>query len=112
MEPYATAAQPGPLNGNRPPVNNGGNASFFNQYKTQILYGVAIVVVIVIAMMMFRRKRSSFYTEGGKNKKNTGEVKTLKTDNKKTMGREIETKPVKVVGPSPKTPKVPTAKKM
>jgi hypothetical protein len=43
MEPYATAAQPGPLNGNRPPVNNGGNASFFNQYKNQILYGVAIV---------------------------------------------------------------------
>lgn len=109
MEPYATAAQPGPLNGNRPPVN-GGNASFFNQYKNQILYGVAIVIVIIIAMMMFRRKQSSFYTEGDKK-----EMKTLKTSNKKTMGREIETKPVEVVGPSPKTPKtskVPTAKKM
>jgi ATP-dependent Zn protease len=103
MEPYATAAQPGPLNGNRPPVN-GGNASFFNQYKNQILYGVAIVIVIIIAMMMFGRKRSSFYTEGDKK-----EMKTLKTSNKKTMGREIETKPVEVVGPSPK---VPTAKKM
>lgn len=111
MEPYATAAQPGPLNGNRPPVN-GGNASFFNQYKTQILYGVAIVIVIIIAMMMFRRKRSSFYTEGGKNEKDTEEMKTLKTSNKKTTGREIETKPVEVVGPSPKTSKVPTAKKM
>ena len=112
MEPYATAAQPGPLNGNRPPVN-GGNASFFNQYKTQILYGVAIVIVIIIAMMMFRRKRSSFYTEGDKK-----ETKTLKTSNKKTIGREIKTKPVEVVGPSPtssktsKTSKVPTAKKM
>jgi ATP-dependent Zn protease len=106
MEPYATAAQPGPLNGNRPPVN-GGNASFFNQYKTQILYGVAIVIVIIIAMMMFRRKRSSFYAEGDKK-----EMKTLKTSNKKTMGREIETKPVEVVGPSPKTSRVPTAKKM
>jgi ATP-dependent Zn protease len=107
MEPYATAAQPGPLNGNRPPVNNGGNASFFNQYKTQILYGVAIVIVIIIAMMMFRRKRSSFYTEGDKK-----ETKTLKTSNKKAIGRKIETKPVEVVGPSPKTSKVPTAKKM
>jgi hypothetical protein len=107
MEPYATAAQPGPLNGNRPPVNNGGNASFFNQYKTQILYGVAIVIVIIIAMRMFRRKRSSFYTEGDKK-----EMKTLKTSNKKTIGREIETKPVEVVGPSPKTSNVPTAKKM
>jgi len=109
MEPYATAAQPGPLNGNRPPVN-GGNASFFNQYKNQILYGVAIVIVIIIAMMMFRRKRSSFYTEGDKK-----EMKTLKTSNKNIKVREIETKPVEVVGPSPKTPKtskVPTAKKM
>ena len=111
MEPYATAAQPGPLNGNRPPVNgNGGNASFFNQYKTQILYGVAIVIVIIIAVIMYRRNQSSLYTEGDKK-----EMKTLKTNKKKTTGREIETKPVEVMGPSPKTPKtskVPTAKKM
>ena len=113
MEPYATAAQPGPLNGNRPTVNTG-NDSFFNQYKTQILYGIAIVIAILITMMVFRRKQSSFYTEGGKNEKNTEEMKTLKTKNeknteemktlktkkKKTSGREIETKPVSVVGPS------------
>ncbi len=106
MEPYATAAQPGPLNGNRPTVN-GGDDSFFNQYKTQILYGVAIVIVVIIAMMMFRPQRSSFYAEGGKK-----EMKTLKTSSKKTMGREIETKPMKVMGPSPNTSKVPTTKKM
>ena len=111
MEPYATAAQPGPLNGNRPTVNTG-NDSFFNQYKTQILYGIAIVIAILITMMVFRRKQSSFYTEGGKNEKNTEEMKTLTTKKKKTSGREIETKPVSVVGPSPKTSKVPTTRKM
>jgi len=111
MEPYATAAQPGPLNGNRPTVNTG-NDSFFNQYKTQILYGIAIVIAILITMMVFRRKQSSFYTEGGKNEKNTEEMKTLTTKKKKTSGREIETKPVSVVGPSPKTSEVPTTRKM
>ena len=29
MEPYATAAQPGPLNGNRPAVGGGGVTDFF-----------------------------------------------------------------------------------
>jgi len=113
MEPYATASQPGPLNGNRPPVN-GSNDSFFSQYKTQILYGIAIIVVIVIAMMMFRRKTSSFYTEGGKNKKVSGEVQALKADRKKKkMGREIETTSVNIMtGPSPKKVKVPTAGKL
>ena len=43
MEPYATAAQPGPLNGNRPAVG-GGISDFVSQYKSQIFWGTVILV--------------------------------------------------------------------
>ena len=45
MQPYATASEPSPLNGNRPNVN--GNNSFFTEYRTQILYSIGFVIFVV-----------------------------------------------------------------
>lgn len=50
MEPYATASEAGPLNGNRPPVN--GNDSFFTQYRSEILYSIAGVIIILILSLI------------------------------------------------------------
>ncbi len=47
MEPYATAAQPGPLNGNRPAVG-GGISGFVSQYKSQIFWGAVILVYTAV----------------------------------------------------------------
>lgn len=47
MEPYATAAEPGPLNGNRPAVG-GGISGFVSQYKTQIFWGTVILVYTAV----------------------------------------------------------------
>lgn len=48
MEPYATAAQPGPLNGNRPAVGGGGVTDFFYRYRSEILWGSAILIYTAI----------------------------------------------------------------
>ena len=47
MEPYATAAQPGPLNGNRPAVE-GGISGFVSQYKSEIFLGTVILVYTAV----------------------------------------------------------------
>ena len=47
MEPYATAAQPGPLNGNRPAVG-GGISGFVSQYKSEIFWGTVILVYTAV----------------------------------------------------------------
>lgn len=65
MEPYATASEAGPLNGNRPPVN--GNDSFFTQYRSEILYSIAGVIIILIGAIILRRKVSG-YKSGKKEK--------------------------------------------
>lgn len=65
MEPYATASEAGPLNGNGPPVN--GNDSFFTQYRSEILYSIAGVIIILIGAIILRRKVSG-YKSGKKEK--------------------------------------------
>lgn len=59
MEPYATAAQPGPLNGNRSMVN--GTDSFLSQYKYWFIGGFTLIIIIVIAtiaMKMMGKKKT------------------------------------------------------
>lgn len=76
MQPYATASEPSPLNGNRPSVNVNANAnannSFFNRYRNPILYSLAVIVLIIIVSMVVKT-RSSFYdvkkVEASKKKK-------------------------------------------
>ena len=65
MEPYATATEAGPLNGNTPPVNK--NDSFFTQYRSEILYSIAGVVIILIGAIILRRNVSG-YKSGKKEK--------------------------------------------
>ena len=61
MQPYATASEPSPLNGNRPNVN--GNNSFFTEYRTQILYSIGFVILVVFAAVSTRGKYS-WYDHG------------------------------------------------
>jgi hypothetical protein len=64
MQPYATASEPSPLNGNRPSVNANANAnannSFFTKYRNPILYSLGVIVLILIVTMIIRKRRS-FY---------------------------------------------------
>lgn len=76
MQPYATASEPSPLNGNRPNVN--GNNSFFTEYRTQILYSIGFVVFVVFVAMSTRGKYS-WYDHG-----KVGTKKKSKKDKKKT----------------------------
>jgi hypothetical protein len=55
MDPYATAAEPGPLNGNRPPVS--GMSSFISENRMWFIGGIVIIIGIVIAMVMRRKKK-------------------------------------------------------
>jgi hypothetical protein len=55
MDPYATAAEPGPLNGNRPPVS--GMSSFISENRMWFIGGIVIIIGIVIAMVMMRKKK-------------------------------------------------------
>ena len=51
MEPYATAAQPGPLNGNRPAVGGGrieAATDFFYRYRWQLFQGVSLLIYTII----------------------------------------------------------------
>ena len=61
MQPYATASEPSPLNGNRPNVN--GNNSFFTEYRTQILYSIGFVIFVVFVAVS-TRGRYSWYDHG------------------------------------------------
>ena len=61
MQPYATASDPSPLNGNRPTVN--GNNSFFTEYRTQILYSIGFVIFVVFVAVSTRGKYS-WYDHG------------------------------------------------
>ena len=78
MQPYATASEPSPLNGNRPNVN--GNNSFFTEYRTQILYSIGFVVFVVFVAISTRGKYS-LYDHG---KVGTKKKKKSKKDKKKT----------------------------
>ena len=60
MEPYATVAEPGPLNGNRTFVNT--SNSFLSKYKYWfigrfILIMILLVVSIFTSMMKKKKKR-------------------------------------------------------
>ena len=72
MQPYATASDPSPLNGNRAPVNANANNSFFTKYRNPILYSLGVIVLILIVAMIIRKRRS-FYdvkkVEAAKKKK-------------------------------------------
>ena len=68
MQPYATASEPSPLNGNRPNVN--GNNSFFTEYRTQILYSIGFVIFVVFVAISTRGKYSWYETKKKKKSKN------------------------------------------
>ena len=96
MEPYATASEAGPLNGNRPPVN--GNDSFFTQYRSEILYSIAGVIIILIGAIILRRKVSG-YKSGKKEKSKksrsvwTKAAATLEKSKKSEKSRKSEKGP-------------------
>ena len=73
MQPYATASEPSPLNGNRPNVN--GNNSFFTEYRTQILYSIGFVIFVVFVAISTRGKYSWYETKK-KSEKETRSVWT------------------------------------
>lgn len=87
MQPYATASEPSPLNGNRPNVN--GNNSFFTEYRTQILYSIGFVIFVVFVAISTRGKYSWYETK-----------KKSKKDKKKT--RSVWTKAAATLEKKPK----------
>lgn len=99
MQPYATASEPSPLNGNRPSVNVNANAnananqSFFNKYRNPILYSLGVIVLIIIVSIAMKR-RSSFY--------NVGKVETSKKKKKKCPSGCVPAPKKKVVKKDPK----------
>lgn len=76
MQPYATASEPSPLNGNRASVNVNANAnnSFFTKYRDPILYSLGVIVLIIIVSVAMKSRRS-FY--------NVGKVQASKKKKKK-----------------------------
>ena len=93
MQPYATASEPSPLNGNRPNVN--GNNSFFTEYRTQILYSIGFVILVVFAAVSTRGKYSWY---------DHGKVGTKKKDKKKDKkkSRSVWKKAVATLEKKPK----------
>ena len=94
MQPYATASEPSPLNGNRPSVNTT-NDSFFNRYRNPIFYALSVIVIILIVYMVTKTRRS-FY-----------DVKKVETSKKKKKKKNVcpagcVPAPVKVVKKDPK----------
>jgi len=77
MQPYATAAEPGPLNGNRPVVN--GNNSFFTEYRKPILFSIAFVVAALFIAISVRGKYSWY---------DTGKVEVGKKSKKGKKGKK------------------------
>lgn len=55
MDPYATASEPGPLNGNRPAVS--GMSNFVSENRMWFIGGIIAIIGIVIAMVMMRKKK-------------------------------------------------------
>lgn len=53
MDPYATAAEPGPLNGNRSVV--GGTSNFVTEYSNWFIGGFALIIVIVIIAILTKK---------------------------------------------------------
>ena len=82
MQPYATAAEPGPLNGNRPVVN--GNNSFFTEYRKPILFSIAFVVAALFIAISVRGKYSWYDTGKVEVGKKSKKSKKDKKDKKKT----------------------------
>lgn len=87
MQPYATASDPSPLNGNRPTVN--GNNSFFTEYRTQILYSIGFVIFVVFVAVSTRGKYS-WYDHG-----KVGIKKKKSKKDKKKAAPTLEKKPKK-----------------
>ena len=75
MQPYATASEPSPLNGNRPSVN--GNNSFFTEYRTQILYSIGFVIFVVFVAVSTRGKYSWYETKKKKSKKDKKKARSV-----------------------------------
>tara|TARA_R110002074_G_scaffold132886_2_gene276456 strand:+ start:1801 stop:2223 length:423 start_codon:yes stop_codon:yes gene_type:complete len=75
MQPYATAPEPSPLNGNRPNVN--GNNSFFTEYRTQILYSIGFVIFVVFVAVSTRGKYSWYETKKKKSKKDKKKARSV-----------------------------------
>ena len=75
MQPYATASDPSPLNGNRPNVN--GNNSFFTEYRTQILYSIGFVIFVVFVAVSTRGKYSWYETKKKKSKKDKKKARSV-----------------------------------
>ena len=75
MQPYATASEPSPLNGNRPNVN--GNNSFFTEYRTQILYSIGFVIFVVFVAVSTRGKYSWYETKKKKSKKDKKKARSV-----------------------------------
>jgi len=90
MQPYATASEPSPLNGNRPNVN--GNNSFFTEYRTQILYSIGFVIFVVFVAISTRGKYSWYETK--KKKKSKKDKKKARSVWKKAAAT-LEKKPKK-----------------
>jgi len=90
MQPYATASEPSPLNGNRPNVN--GNNSFFTEYRTQILYSIGFVIFVVFVAVSTRGKYSWYETK--KKKKSKKDKKKARSVWKKAAAT-LEKKPKK-----------------
>jgi hypothetical protein len=98
MEPYATASDPSPLNGNRPTVN--GNNSFFTEYRTQILYSIGFVIFVVFVAVSTRGKYS-WYDHG---KVGIKKKKKSKKDKKKAADTPKKDKKGSKVKPAGKCP--------
>lgn len=101
MEPYATASDPSPLNGNRPTVN--GNNSFFTEYRTQILYSIGFVIFVVFVAVSTRGKYS-WYDHGKVGIKKKKKKKKSKKDKKKAADTPKKDKKGSKVKPAGKCP--------
>tara|TARA_R110000823_G_scaffold5724_2_gene22594 strand:+ start:526 stop:729 length:204 start_codon:yes stop_codon:yes gene_type:complete len=54
MEPYATAAEPGPLNGNRPAISNR-VVAFYGRNRTAVIV-VGVVGAVLLYQYMTKKK--------------------------------------------------------
>jgi len=93
MQPYATASEPSPLNGNRPNVN--GNNSFFTEYRTQILYSIGFVIFVVFVAVSTRGKYSWYDHGKVETKKKSKKDKKKSRSVWKKAAATLEKKPKK-----------------
>ena len=116
MQPYATASEPSPLNGNRPVVNgnqpvvNGnqpvvnGKNSFFTEYRKPILYSIALVAAGLFIAVSVRGKYS-WYDHGKvgtKKKKSKKDKKNKKNKKNKKETRSVWVKAADTLKKKPK----------